>query len=121
MATCSRPVMVPPAIWNSVVMATPKTVLRPPCKKATKSRCDLRSAEAPQRRAAVVPRALARLHRRLRERLERAPDLLIAVARRQNPAVGDSHVAEHLPEVGVAVVDAHGGDDVLFLLQHVLD
>src|SRR6185436_14957565 len=49
---------------------------------------------------------LRRAHGRLREHGERAPDLRGAVARRQDPAIGDAHRAEHRLEVGAAVADA---------------
>ena len=66
-------------------------------------------------------RTLRSAHRRLREHLERAPDLARAVAGREDPAIGNPHRLEHLLEVGRAIGDAHRGDDVILLREHVGD
>ncbi len=62
---------------------------------------------------------LASAHGRLRKDLENAADLAGVIARGEDPLVLDAHLPEHLAEVGAAVLDAHGGNDVRLGLPHV--
>ena len=79
----------------------------------------LRGAEAPHGRLAER-RRLAGPHRGLADDGERLADLGRRVARRQDPLVEQAHLAEHVAEVRVSVLDADTGDDVLLGRQQAL-
>ncbi len=57
---------------------------------------------------------------RLRNELEAFPDFGRAVAGREDARIGNAHLRENAPEVGLSVIDAHGEDEVFLLAEHAV-
>ena len=64
---------------------------------------------------------LAGPHGGLADDRERLADLAGRIARREDPFVEDPHFPKDATEVGPAVVDTPGGDDVLLGVEQPLD